>query len=198
MGWFQAPEARAFAISNCIVLAQIMTVSCAGRGLLVRVFSQVFSCSHGLFLCSLLVIPRCAGYVFMQSKSENCRWLLRPDVVSTVLNDGAVILDLRTKFFFSLNVSGWAIAQMFESGASRSEVLAASLKWGAGSADHPGINGLIDQLIAEQLVEPANNSVPAGGEVTLTAWTPPMLSKHREPLQRIMVSAFDPGLPLAE
>jgi hypothetical protein len=24
------------------------------------------------------------------------------------------------------------------------------------------------------------------------------LTKHREPLQRIMVSAFDPGLPLAE
>ena len=134
----------------------------------------------------------------MQSKSDNCRWLLRPDVVSTVLNDGAVILDLRTKFFFSLNASGWAIAQMFESGATRSEVLAASLNWGAASADHPGINAFIDQLIAERLVEPANNSVTAGGEVTLAVWTPPMLSKHREPLQRIMVSAFDPGLPLAE
>ena len=134
----------------------------------------------------------------MQSKSDNCRWLLRPDVVCTVLNDGAVVLDLRTKFFYSLNTSGWAIAQMFEEGATRSEVLAASLSWGAASADHPAINALIDQMIAEQLVELANNSATARTEVILTAWTPPTLSKHREPLHRIMVSAFDPGLPLAE
>jgi len=131
-------------------------------------------------------------------KSDDSRWLLRSDVVSTVLNDGAVILDLRTKFFFSLNASGWAIAQMFETGATRSEVLAASLTWGAGNADHPGIHGLIDQMIAEQLVEPAPDAAPARAEVTLKAWTPPLLSKNREPLQRIMVSAFDPGLPLAE
>lgn len=134
----------------------------------------------------------------MQSTTDNCRWLLRPDVVSTVLNDGAVMLDLRTKFFFSLNASGWAIAQMFETGATRSEVLAASQRWGAGSADHSDINAIVDQLIGEQLLEPANGSASAPVEVTLPAWVPPTLSKHKEPLQRIMVSAFDPGLPLAE
>jgi hypothetical protein len=134
----------------------------------------------------------------MQPMSDNCRWLLRPDVVCTALNDGAVVLDLRTKFFYSLNTSGWAVAQMFEAGATRSEVLAASLSWGAGSADHAAINTLIDQMIGEQLVEPANNPVAARTEVILTTWTTPMLSKHREPLHRIMVSAFDPGLPLAE
>jgi len=53
-------------------------------------------------------------------------------------------------------------------------------------------------MIGEQLVELANSSVSARTEVILTAWTPPVLSKHREPLHRIMVSAFDPGLPLAE
>ena len=134
----------------------------------------------------------------MHSKSDSCRWLLRPDVVSTVFDDGAVILDLRTKFFFSLNASGWAIAQMFETGATRSEVLAASPRWGADSADHAGINAIIDQMIAEQLLEPASGHAAAPVEVSLPGWKPPRLSKHREPLQRIMVSAFDPGLPLAE
>ena len=134
----------------------------------------------------------------MESMTDNRRWLLRPDVVSTVLNEGAVILDLRTKFFFSVNASGWAIAQMFETGATRSEVLVASQHWGAGGADHPGINAIMDQMISEGLMEPANGSAGAPAEVMLRAWEPPTLSKHREPLQRIMVSAFDPGLPLAE
>jgi hypothetical protein len=134
----------------------------------------------------------------MQSNNDLNRWILRPDVVSTVLGDGAVILDLKTKFFFSLNSSGWAIAQMFETGATRSEVLAASLGWGAGSLDHPPVNALIDQMIAEQLVEPAGSAFTASAKVALTRWVQPTLSKHQEPLQRIMVSAFDPGLPLAE
>lgn len=133
----------------------------------------------------------------MQAESVG-RWLLRPDAVSTVLEDGAVILDLRTKFFFSVNISGWAIVQMFEAGATRPEVLAASANWGAGNDDHPGINAFIDQLIAEQLLEPTTSPAAARSDVAVTAWTPPLLSKHKEPLQRIMVSAFDPGLPLAE
>jgi hypothetical protein len=29
-------------------------------------------------------------------------------------------------------------------------------------------------------------------------WRPPTIDKHREPLQRIVISAFDPTLPLAE
>ncbi len=41
---------------------------------------------------------------------------------------------------------------------------------------------------------------PAGAAlaIPMTAWVAPELSKHDEPLQRIMVSAFDPGMPLAE
>jgi hypothetical protein len=134
----------------------------------------------------------------MHSQTNNHRWMLRPDVVSTVLNDGAVILDLRSKFFFSANPTGWAIAQMFESGATRAEVHAASRQWGANGADSPAIDSIIDQMISEGLVEPANATAAAVTAVAVAAWIPPTLSKHNEPLQRIMVSAFDPGLPLAE
>lgn len=133
-----------------------------------------------------------------QTDNDNRRWRLRPDVVSTVLNDGAVILDLRSKFFFSVNPTGWAIAQMFETGATRAEVHGACRKWGAADAGSPEIDALIDQMIAEGLVESVNTPAPAADGVTMAAWVSPSLSKHREPLQRIMVSAFDPGLPLAE
>jgi hypothetical protein len=134
---------------------------------------------------------------YMPSQSDHCRWRLRPDVVATVLNDGAVILDLRTKFFFSANPTAWSILQMFESGATPAEVLEFSRKWGA-NGDTPAVNRLIGQIIAEGLVEPV--AAPAGAAVAIpmTTGVAPELIKHEEPLQRIMVSAFDPGMPLAE
>ena len=133
----------------------------------------------------------------MQSQSDLCHWRLRPDVVSTVLNDGGVILDLRSKFFFSANSTALAIVQMFESGATPAEVLEASRKWGA-NGDTPAVNRVIEQIISEGLVEPANALAGAAPDISVTSWVLPVLSKHNEPLQRIMVSAFDPGMPLAE
>jgi len=133
----------------------------------------------------------------MQQQTNHSHWRLRSDVVSTVLNDGAVILDLRSKFFFSANPTAWAIVQMFELGATKDEVLEASRKWGA-NGDAPAVNLVIDQMIAEGLVEPVSAPASVVPEIPVTAWMLPTLSKHSEPLQRIMVSAFDPGMPLAE
>jgi hypothetical protein len=48
------------------------------------------------------------------------------------------------------------------------------------------------------LVEAATPVAGVAPDVTVAAWLLPVLSKHNEPLQRIMVSAFDPGMPLAE
>ena len=123
--------------------------------------------------------------------------LFRSDVVSTVLNDGAVLLDLRSKFFFSANPTAWAIVQMFEIGATQAEVLEASRKWGA-NGDTPAVNRVIEQIISEGLVEPVNASACAAPDISVMIWVSPALNKHNEPLQRIMVSAFDPGMPLAE
>jgi len=132
-----------------------------------------------------------------QQQSAHCRWRLRSDVVATVLNDGAVILDLRSKFFFSANPTAWAIMQMFETGATTADVLEASRKWGA-NGDTPAVNRVIEQIIAEDLVEPVNTPACAAPDIAVLTWVSPALSKHNEPLQRIMVSAFDPGMPLAE
>ena len=134
----------------------------------------------------------------MRKEFDNRRWMLRPDVVSTIMNHGAVILDLRSKYFFSANSTGWAIAQMFETGATRDEMHCACRKCGATDAGIPAIDALIDLMISEGLVEPASMPAAATNGIIVASWVSPTLSKHREPLQRIMVSAFDPGLPLAE
>jgi len=134
----------------------------------------------------------------MASQFDDRCWKLRPDVVATVLNDGAVLLDLQSKFFFSANASAWAIAEIFESGATRSSIHDACRRWGATADDAATIDAIIQQMMSEGLIQPVNQtamSIPGSG---IKSWTLPTLAKHREPLQRIMVSAFDPGLPLAE
>ncbi len=133
----------------------------------------------------------------MQPKPDDGHWRLRPDVVCTVLNDGAVVLDLRSKYFYSANATAWAILQMFETGATLAEVRAARQRW-AGHKDAPAVDEVLNQIFAEDLVEPAEAPATAPPEAAVSAWVPPMLCKNHEPLQRIMVSAFDPGLPLAE
>jgi hypothetical protein len=133
----------------------------------------------------------------MQNESAQKYWRLRSDVVATVLQDGGVILDLRTKFFFSANSTALAIVQMFETGATSADVLEASVKWGA-NGDTPAVKQVIDLIVAEGLVEPASPIAGHVPEVVVPTWVSPVFSKHTEPLQRIMVSAFDPGMPLAE
>jgi len=134
----------------------------------------------------------------MESDLENRCWRLRPDVVATVLNEGAVMLDLESKFFFSANSSAWAIAEMFETGATLREVHEACARWGAVNGDTLLIDQLVRQMAAEGLIKPVDGTVVPAQPGPVRAWVAPSLKKHREPLQRIMVSAFDPGLPLAE
>jgi hypothetical protein len=127
---------------------------------------------------------------------------LRPDVVSTVLDDGAILLDLETKYFYELDAAGWALAAMFEEGSDLESVLAQSRSWGATSDDEPAIRNLIETLISENLIVPGDESTAAAiGAPAIDAppkWTRPTIRKQEQPLQQIMMSAFDPSVPLLE
>lgn len=123
--------------------------------------------------------------------------ILRPDVVVTTLEGGAVLLDLKTKYFYSVNQSGWAITQLFESGATPAEVRKRSAGWGAdGGLD--SVTAFVDRMAAEGLLTSTTRPEPAAESSFTGDWTPPVVEKHKEPLQRVMISAFDPTLPLAE
>jgi len=124
--------------------------------------------------------------------------ILRPDVVATVFDDGAVLLDLESKFFYTVNASGWGIVQMLESGASRQQVAAQCRAWGDADTGAEAVNAFLDCFEQEGLVM-REAGVAAMSENRLdTSWTAPAVEKHREPLQRLITSAFDPSLPLAE
>ena len=124
---------------------------------------------------------------------------LRPDVVVTTLEREAVLLDLETKYFYSVNAPGWAITQLFESGATRAHVCERCRAWGADDPALADVAAFIDRLVAENLVRPDGGGAVAAEAVAFEGtWSVPTLEKHQEPLQRVMISAFDPTLPLAE
>jgi hypothetical protein len=122
-------------------------------------------------------------------------FVLRPDVVATVMGEGAVLLDLRTKFFYSANKTAWAILSAMEAGADTAALAHACSTF---TADAPSLGAFFTFLQSEDLVEPATSAGWDGRLALAGEWVQPVLEKHKEPLQRVMMSAFDPSVPLAE
>jgi hypothetical protein len=122
-------------------------------------------------------------------------YMLRPDVVATVMGDGAVLLDLRTKYFFSANRTAWAILVAFESGADIDAMLHACTQLAPAGAN---LDSFFNFLLSEDLLESASAVDWDGRFILAGEWLEPLLEKHKEPLQRIMMTAFDPSVPLAE
>ena len=121
---------------------------------------------------------------------------LRSDVVATVLDDGAVLLDLESKYFYALNRSGWALIQLFETGSTVDDVIRRCRDWSGGNG-RADAEQVVAFLVEEGLVEPCPGPVTADVEPP-RPWTKPTIEKQAEPLQKVIVSAFDPSIPLAE
>jgi hypothetical protein len=130
------------------------------------------------------------------STSSSTSVSLRSTVSAGVLNDGAVLLDLESKYFYVLNAAGWAITQLFESGASADDAQRAARQWGA--TDDATVAAFIAQLHEFDLLEPAGSSETAAEIPWSGPWTVPTIERQAEPLQNVMVTAFDPSIPLAE
>ena len=122
---------------------------------------------------------------------------LRSDVVVAVLDEGAVLLDLESNYFYSANHGAWAIIQLIDAGVALQDVPIRCRQFGAGDEDMAAVAAVVALLRDDGLL--ANDGGDVGGaEPEAVRWSPPLLEKHRDPLQKIMVSAFDPSLPLAE
>jgi hypothetical protein len=121
---------------------------------------------------------------------------LRSTISAGVLDDGAVLLDLESKYFYVLNATGWAITRLFESGASVDDALRAADRWGA--PDDASISAFVAQLREFDLLEPAASPEAAAKVPWSGPWTTPTIERQAEPLQNVMVTAFDPSIPLAE
>lgn len=124
---------------------------------------------------------------------------LRPSVVVTVIEDGAVLLDLETKYFFRLNASAWALVSSFElDGTTYERLRDRAIALGAPSAE-TSVYALLRALESQGLIEAAPvTSSSLSGAPFEGPWSEPHIDVQSEPLQSIVTSAFDPSVPLAE
>jgi hypothetical protein len=129
-----------------------------------------------------------------------------PEVVVTELEDGAVLLNMESRLYYSLNNSALEIWHLLESPADPGEIaqrLAAQVEVDAAQAAQT-VSAFLDELENERLVIPADGKVaeavvqarPASGDPR--AFAPPELIRHEEPLHEVTAIPFDPQLPLAE
>lgn len=124
--------------------------------------------------------------------------VLRSSVVPTVFESGAVLLDLTTKFFYSVNSSGWAILQLIETSAAAPAAIIERCKtWGMPFDEVASVVDFIDQMRAFELLEAADCAIAPEVQAPLP-WTPPTIVRQEQPLHRLVTSAFDPSIPLAE
>ena len=124
--------------------------------------------------------------------------MLRSSIVPTVYGDGAIMLDLTTKYFYHLNETGWAIVQLMENSAASAEaVLKRCGQWGATSNDAADIWRFLDDLYAFGLLEHAEPASLPDVDAP-SRWGNPRVDRQEEPLHRLVTSAFDPSIPLAE
>ncbi len=122
---------------------------------------------------------------------------LRPDVVATVLDHGALLLDLESKYFYLLNPSGWSVVQLFEDGCTYDHAESRARSWGAPDEDMAGLRSALQLMLDERLLEPMADPANIDGQAP-PEWQPVQVERQAEPLQRVIVSAFDPSIPLAE
>jgi hypothetical protein len=83
------------------------------------------------------------------------RYRIVPDALSASLSDGAVLLQLYTKRYFSLNETGSRIWSLLEQQATDEEIVDALVR--EYDVEKPeaarAVNQLLDDLVAERLIE---------------------------------------------
>ncbi len=133
-----------------------------------------------------------------------------PEVVCTELEDGAVLLNLETRLYYSLDSVGLTIWNLIDSVQDPEELVDRLMQEYEAGEESPQllVGSFLDELRSERLMVAGDGEketvAPASRppERRLTAakrpLTPPRLLKHDEPLHEVPLHPFDPQLPLAE
>lgn len=138
-------------------------------------------------------------------------WVAKnPQVIDTYLEEGAVLLNFETKYYYSLNEAGMAIWKRIESVGNLEELVEDLLKEYEGDQERvrASVTDFLRDLEGEQLVLSHSGDGDEGDrrEPAKTTGPPPQrkpfaepdLVKHDEPLHEVVMNPFDPQLPLAE
>jgi hypothetical protein len=133
-----------------------------------------------------------------------------PEVVSTELEDGAVLLNMETKLYYSLNQVGLELWRLLDAPV-RPEDVSSYLTQGFEIDEQHAQNSASTFLRALERARLAIHAGEANGQASTGAssvdgeappsrrpFVEPELIQHDEPLHEVAASPFDPQLPLAE
>ena len=130
-----------------------------------------------------------------------------PEVVDTDLGDGAVLLNLKTKFYYSLNETGLVLWRHLDTAQSEEELCAGLLaEYDLGEDQaRDAVASFVETLRKEELLTdasgpPDGHSAPASATQSGSKkpFVEPEVIKHDEPLHEVVTNPFDSQLPLAE
>ena len=138
-------------------------------------------------------------------------WLTKhSEVVYTDLEEGAVVLNLETGFYYSLNEIGKVVWRLVDSAGSLEDLIQKLQDWcevDAGQAKISLSRFLqeleMENLVMKDLEGTGGTHQNDGGQLekpprTKMPFVEPELLKHDEPLHEVVMNPFDPQLPLAE
>ncbi len=132
------------------------------------------------------------------------------EVVYTDLEEGAVLLHLETRFYYSLNEVGQSIWRLLDSAESLEDMLRRLEEEYEVDVQRveESVSKFLQELEREQLTlqhREAGGKRPHQGSASAPApseqkrpFVEPELIKHDEPLHEVVMNPFDPQLPLAE
>lgn len=123
-----------------------------------------------------------------------------PDVLFSDLGEGGILFDLNSKRYFSLNASASAAWSYLEAGGSLAE-LERSLRNAQpvpDTGDAYGLGEFAAFLVREKLAEPGSATVAVPVPSLADAWERPRIEPHGNPLSDVILSPFDPTVPIPE
>jgi hypothetical protein len=121
-------------------------------------------------------------------------------VVASDLLDGGVLFDLNTKQYYQLNPSGFLVWRTLEAGADLAEAEARWLRNRNESGRDPlGLRSFVSALATFGLVE-EGAGLRSGDPLAEPpgAWEAPRIEPHGSPLSEVILSPFDPTVPIPE
>ena len=128
-----------------------------------------------------------------------------PAVVCTELEDGAVLLNMETRLYYSLNEVGREVWRWLGTIADDEIASVLSQRYEVSREDaQDAVTNYLVKLKEEQLAARAKDGTPVDPTPSRAAsdekhpFTLPELARHDEPLHEVSMSPFDPQLPLAE
>lgn len=123
-----------------------------------------------------------------------------PDVLFSDLGEGGILFDLNTKQYFSLTPSAATVWNYLDAGGSLAELeVALASQAPVGEAGDPyGLRSFVTMLAQHNLTEPGQPNGAAPLPALPAVWERPRAEEHGNPLSEVILSPFDPTVPIPE